>query len=95
MTMTPKAAGIYELAILSRVLRPSQGALSPEAARSILMLDFDPRDRERMHELAQKAQAGSLDQEEQQEIDSYERVSHLLGLLRSKARVSLRTQGEA
>ena len=58
MSAVQKAPGLYELAILSRVLRPGRGELSVEAARAILSLDFDPADRERMHDLALKAQDG-------------------------------------
>ena len=38
---------------------------------------------------AEKARQGSLTPEEQDEIEDYERVGHLLGMLQSKARLSL------
>lgn len=82
-----------DLAILSRLIRPERNNLAAPAARAILKIDFEPHDRERMHQLAQKAQAGELTPEEQAEIDGYERVGHLLDLLHSKARRSLKRQG--
>jgi hypothetical protein len=43
-----------------------------------------------MHELAEKARSGELTDEERLEADGYERVSSLLGILQSKARLSLK-----
>jgi len=79
-----------EIAILSRVLEPEEPTFSPEAARSILAMDFGPQDRERMQELAAKARAGMLSSEEQCEIESYEKAGHVLSLMKAKAKVSLR-----
>ena len=45
---------IGEAAILSRLIRPERADLSPDAARSILKLDFEDQDRARVHELATK-----------------------------------------
>jgi len=42
-----------------------------------------------MNELAEKAREGGLSPAEEQEIENYRQVGHLLALLRSKARVSL------
>lgn len=78
-----------EADILERIIVPAQPCLSPDAARSILSLSFSQMDRERMHELAEIAQAGTLSPDEQAELDSYERVGSLLGILQSKARISL------
>lgn len=47
-----------QTAILSRLIMPEHGDLPPEAARSLLKIDFTPRDRERMRQLAAKARAG-------------------------------------
>ena len=43
-----------------------------------------------MHELAEKARAGALTLEEHIEMDNYERVGHVLSLMKSKARKSLK-----
>jgi len=78
-----------ESSILSRVIDPDDANLSPEAARGLLSLRFKERDIQRMQELAEKARQGELASEERDEIDSYERIGSLLGLLQSKARRSL------
>lgn len=79
-----------EMAILTRVLEPDKPTLSPEAAHALLALDFSPADKARMRELAAKAREGTLTPAEQAATDSYERVGHLLNILQSKARRSLR-----
>jgi hypothetical protein len=79
-----------EVAILSRVLEPDKPMLSPTAARELLALDFSPADKDRMHELSAKAREGTLTPAEQAETDNYERVGHLLNILQSKARHSLK-----
>jgi hypothetical protein len=81
-----------EMAILDRLLRAERAGFSAAAARSLLKIDFEPADRERMHQLAVKAQDGTLTAAEQAEIDAYEVVGHLLGLMHSKARLSLKGQ---
>ncbi|OWK41924.1 hypothetical protein [Fimbriiglobus ruber] len=77
-------------AILGRLVEPNRPALSPETARAILGLGFGQVDRERMDELAAKSRIGSLTAAEQTEIEAYSRVGSLLGMLKSKARLSLR-----
>ena len=79
-----------EAEILARVIAPGEPNLPPDTAKIILSFDFGKQDRDRMDQLAQKAREGTLTAEEQVEIDCYERVGHLLSLLRSKARLSLR-----
>jgi hypothetical protein len=92
MTLTPAIPG-SEVAILNRLIQPERNNLPATAARAFLKIDFDEGDRRRMRELSQKAQEGSLSAAEQTEIDSYERVGHLLDLLHSKARRSLKANG--
>jgi hypothetical protein len=79
-----------DVAIMARIIDPSRGDFTLAAARSILKLDFDQWDKDRMEVLSQKARDGALNSEEQAEIDDYERVGHLLGLMHSKARKSLK-----
>jgi hypothetical protein len=80
-----------EVAILDRLIDPARPTLSPDAAQSILRIEFKQEDRDRMTQLAEKAREGSLTADEQAEIDSYERIGHFLSLMKSKARVSLRS----
>ena len=43
-----------------------------------------------MHDLAAKARAGKLTADEQAEVEAYSRISSLLGILKSKARRTLK-----
>ena len=80
---------IDEAAILARVISPNEAHLSPTVATELLKWGFDESDQRRMNELAAKARQGVLTPEEQEETDSFERVSSFLGLIKSKARRSL------
>jgi|SRR5271157_4866714 len=82
-------AGTSEVAIFGRVLEPDQATLDVAAARAILNLDFKQTDKDRMRELLAKAKEGTLTANEEVEIDNYERVGHMLSLMKSKARRSL------
>ena len=79
-----------EVSILNRILRPNTPTFSPEAAQDILALDFDQTDKDRMRELSAKARAGTLTSEEDAEAGKYELVGHLLNIMQSKARRSLK-----
>jgi hypothetical protein len=84
-----------EAAIWGRVLDVRRDDLTPEAAAFLLKLDFRESDHARLHELAGKAQDGSLTPDERAEYQDYVRVGHLLALMQSKARVALRGGGHA
>jgi hypothetical protein len=90
--MTDSAFTANEVAILGRVLEPGTPSWPREAAEAILALDFPPADKERMRHLLAKAKAGTLAPDEQAEIQSYERVGHLLNMLCLKARQSLKAR---
>ncbi len=81
-----------EVAILNRILRPNAPTFSPEAAEDILTLDFDQADKERMRELSAKARAGTLTAKEDALAGKYELVGHLLNIMQSKARRSLKNR---
>ncbi len=82
-----------DVAILGRIIEPVRPSLDPHAARAILALDFTDADKDRMQQLSAKARAGTLTTEEQAEIANYERVGHLLNIMQSKARRSLKARG--
>jgi hypothetical protein len=82
--------GASETALWGRLLDPVSTTLSPEAARYLINLRFPQSDVDRMQELAEKARAGTLTLEEHIEMDNYERVGHVLSLMKSKARQSLK-----
>ena len=88
-TTIPKS----DVAILNRLILPEQANLPVTAARAILRIDFGESDRQRMRELSRKAQDGTLTLDERAEIEGYERVGHLLDLMHSKARRSLKRNG--
>ena len=82
-----------EAAIFSRVFEPERPTLSPEAARSLLALDFSQADRKRMNALSAKARKGTLTAQEERALDNYINVNHLLTIIQSKARRSLGRNG--
>jgi hypothetical protein len=77
-------------AIWSRIVKPDRATLTPELARTILKLDFDAEDHERVNILSAKAREGSLTPEERAELEEYVRVNNELMILQSKARLSLK-----
>lgn len=79
-----------ELSIFARLLKADKGDLSHELARYLLTLGFGEEDQVRMRELAEKNQQGALSTAEQEELQNYVRAGHLLALLHSKARKSLK-----
>jgi hypothetical protein len=82
-----------EASILDRVVKPLQTGLPPDAARALLRLDFDDGDRRRMHVLSVKAQEGTLQAADEEELKSYRRIGYLVDLVRSRARLSLKKLG--
>jgi hypothetical protein len=79
-----------ELAIIGRLLKADKGDLPHELARYVLTLGFGEEDQARMRELAERNQEGNLSTQEQEELRSYVKAGHLLALLHSKARKSLK-----
>jgi hypothetical protein len=82
-----------EASILSRLIQPEQPTLSRDAAIGLLSLHFDDAEVHRINELAEKARAGILTSDEQKVLDGYERIGSLIGLLHSKARLTLAKSG--
>ena len=80
-----------EAAILNRVFRPVAGGWSPAAAEAIMALQFDPADCERMLTLLEKATSDEASPDERIELDHYRHVGKMLELMKSRARLSLKT----
>jgi hypothetical protein len=78
------------IAIFTRLIKADQGDLSRDLARYILTLGFAEEDQARMRELAEKNQQGISSSKEQEELQNYVVVGHMLALLNSKARRSLK-----
>ncbi len=79
----------HEAEILSRIVQADVPGFETEFARALLQLSFDPKDIDRMNELAEHAREGTLADEERLQLESYERIGTFLALLKSKARRSL------
>jgi hypothetical protein len=80
--------------IFRRVFEPEKVHMTPEAAQAIVKLDFNPRDRARMNALAEKARAGTLTKTEDEELENYIQVGHLLAIMQSKARKMLKRKAK-
>ena len=80
-----------EAAIWARLMQAQKNDLSPEAAEFLLAMDFGEQDRQRMSQLAERSDAGTLTAEELMEFDGYLHVGNLLAVMQSKARVALKT----
>jgi hypothetical protein len=91
--MQPTYMPSSEAAIVGRLIKPDHGDFSPEAARELLSIRFGDEDQARMRELSLKAQKGALTASEQDEVECYRRVGYWLGILWSKARLSLKRAG--
>lgn len=79
-----------EPAIWARLLQTPGDELSPEAAEYLLSIRFAENDVDRMRQLAERSEAGELNDEERTEFDSYLHVGNLLAVIQSKARLALR-----
>lgn len=80
-------------AILERAIRPDLASYAPEMARAILKVKFAEEDQERVAALLEKNREDGLTAEEKVEIDEYLRADNFLGVLQSKARLSLKKAG--
>jgi len=70
-------------------MRAQKDELSSEIAEFLLSIGFGESDRERMLQLADRSEAGTLTAEEQGEFDSYLHIGNLLAVMQSKARIAL------
>ena len=84
-----------EAELLRRVVDPERAGWSPEAAQSILALSFSQKDQDRATELAEKAGTGTMTPEEKREMESYRHVGRFLELVKSRARLSLKSLNAA
>ena len=82
--------GDNEVTILARIFDDERGLLPPDLARSILDVEFSERDKARMHDLAVRNQADALSPEEKGELFAFAKAGTLLGILKSKARRTLK-----
>ena len=76
-------SALPESAIIERLV------LSPEKAEAIVSLAFSPEDEQRLRELMDRNNQGSLTDAERAEMEGFRRVGALLGILQSQARLAL------
>jgi hypothetical protein len=77
---------ISEAAIFARLVHAGESRQAAGIELPLLTLKFSPQDQDRMQILAGRARQGILTDDEEQEIDNYERVGHYLSILQSKFR---------
>jgi hypothetical protein len=77
--------------LLDRLVEPVAACLTPAAARKLVELRADPDLQARVDELADKANLGSLTDEERGEYDRYLAAFHLVTILQAQARKHLRS----
>jgi hypothetical protein len=75
--------------ILDRVLEPVGAALGPETARRIIGLRPDAEAQRRIDELADRANEGTLTQDERGEYEALIAAATVVRLLQAKARAVL------
>jgi hypothetical protein len=90
MVTTENRAEASNVAVFSRLLMNAKREMSPQLARYLLGLGFPDADQDRMQQLAEKNQAGSLSPNEREELFSYVKAGHLLAILHSQARKALK-----
>ncbi len=76
----------HEANILSRL----EVGMTPAGARDLLKLAFSAQDQQRMIELLEKGSQGTRTPEEDQEARELERLGHVLSMLKSVARRTLK-----
>ena len=81
-----------EAAIWARLIQAQRDEIAPQVAEYLLSIAFGESDRQRMEQLAERSEAGTLTTEERTEFDSYLHVGNLLAVMQSRARVALHRQ---
>jgi hypothetical protein len=79
----------FEPAIWARLIQAPKAAISPEAARYLMAIDFGDADHARMQELMEKSNEGRLTSEETAELDGYVNIANVLSVMHSRARLAL------
>lgn len=85
---------ISEAEIFSRVIG-GEDALPVSVARSVLTWKFPRRDLSRVRKLQEKNNAGTITLAERDELERYVRVSQFISVLQARARLTLKSRGEA
>jgi hypothetical protein len=81
--------------ILDEVIQPIEPTFALDFARMVLRLRLSDAAQERIRELLQRNNAGTLDPAEKTALDNYLLVGQFLDLVRAKAHVSLQGSSAA
>lgn len=84
-----------EAEILEDVIAPDIADLSPEAARSLLILKFTKQATQRIRQLLRKNNQGAITASERLTLERLLRVGQFLDLIQAKARLSLQQADKA
>jgi hypothetical protein len=76
--------------VLDRLLDPLGRILTPEVARNLINLRFDPKAQTRIDKLARRCNEGRLSEEERREYEVYVHAIDFIAILQSKARALLK-----
>ncbi len=83
----------FEPTIWARLIQAPKAAISPEAARYLMAIDFGDADHARMQELMEKSNEGKLTLDETAELDGYVNIANVLSVMHSQARAALKKPG--
>jgi len=86
---------LTEADILTEVVEQNGATLSPRLAEELLSLRFNDDATDRIRNLLQKNNAGTINSSEKQTLDNYLRVGEFLDLMQAKARLTLADTGSA
>lgn len=76
--------------LLDRLFSPDAGGFSAELSRHVLAVDFSAAEHERVADLSDRVQSGTLSAAERAELEGFAMVDAVLTVLQAKARTSLR-----
>jgi len=65
--------------------------VSPESAKAVLAIHFSPADEDRMRELMEKNNQGTISSAEESEMEAFRRIGSFLAILQAKARLHLKS----
>ncbi len=77
----------HEISIFERLL------VSPGAAQAVLGIHFSPDDENRMRELMEKNNQGTISPEEQAQMEAFRQIGSFLAIAQNTARLQLQRGG--
>ena len=90
------ATGILtEADILKEVVDPNRSTFSPQLVQELLSLKFNEDATNRIRDLLQKNNSGTISSAEKSTLDNYLRVGEFLDLIQAKARLTLHQNGSS